>query len=46
MLATEDDCSSQSNSENRDREVLMELSMHIAEKPDLAQNALKTLELL
>ena len=39
VLATEDDCSGRSNSENREK-----LSMLIAERPGLARKAWKTLE--
>ena len=42
VLATEDDCSGRSNSENREK--LMELSMIIAERPGLARKAWKTSE--
>ena len=40
MLATEDDCSGRSNSENRETE----LSMLIAERPGLARKTWKTSE--
>ena len=42
VLATEDDCSGRSNSENR--EVLKELSLLIVERPGLARKAWKTSE--
>ena len=42
VLATEHDCSGQSNSENI--EVLTELSVLIAERPGLARKARKTSE--
>ena len=44
MFVTEDDCSGQSNSEKR--EILMELSTLIMERPGLTRKASRTSELL